>query len=164
MINIRLQRVSDAKRFFEILRNPNFRHFGAHPPSIKAEEKWLHGNVKRMKNNTEWNYTITQGRSIVGAIGVKINYHLKHVGEIGYFVDEAFWGQGIATQAIKLIEKICWKKLKLTRLEILMRPTNVSSEKVAIKNNYQREGLLHGLQREEDGTPIDFYLYAKIKK
>ena len=90
-VKLRRQRVSDAKRFFEILSSPNFTYFNVRPKSVADEVKWLKQNPKRRKNNTEWNYTILFGDKIVGAIGIKINYHRNYIGEIGYFVDEKFW-------------------------------------------------------------------------
>ena len=103
------------------------------------ERKWLRGNAERRKNNTNWNYAIIYGKEIVGGLGVKINYHRKYIGEIGYFIDEKYWGRGIASRAVKLAEAICFKKLKLKRIEILMQPANRASEKVAIKNGYLKE-------------------------
>lgn len=162
MIKIRLQKTSDAKRFYEILSNPNFIYLSAKPKSIEDEENWLKGNSMRIKENTEWNYTILYNKYIVGAIGVKINIHRIYIGELGYFLDERFWGQGIVSQAVKLIEDICFNKLKLTRLEIVMRPENKGSEKVAIKNKYFKEGLLKKVLKDEAGKRTDGFLYSKV--
>lgn len=164
MIKIRPQKISDAKRFYEILNNPNFTFFNIQPKSIKDEEKWLKESSKRRKANNSWSYTILYNKEIVGAIGVKINFHRNHIGEIGYFLDEQFWGQGIVSQAVKLIENICFNKLKLTRLEIVMQPKHKSSKKVAVKNGYTKEGLLKKVLKGKDGKMKDCFLYAKIKK
>lgn len=162
-IKLRPQKVSDAERFYEILNNPNFIYFEVRPKSIADERKWLRGNAKRWKDNILWNYTILFNGRIVGAIGVKINYHRKYVGEIGYFIDEKYWGKSIVSSAVKLIETVCFKKLKLSRLEILMQPENIASEKVAIKNGYLKEGRLRKVVKGKDGKMKDCYLYAKVK-
>lgn len=161
MVELRLQQVSDARRFYEILTNPNFIYFSLPPKSIKAEQEWITKSVANRKNNTEWNYTILYNKEVIGAIGIKINYHRKYIGEIGFFVDQKYWGKGIASQAVKLIEKICLNKFKLTRLEIVMQPENTASEKVAIKNGYQKEGLLRKALEGRDGKKKDCYIYAK---
>ena len=162
MIKLRLQKVSDANRFFDILNNSNFTFFNVQPKSLEDEISWLKQNSKRKRENTEWNYTITLDNEIVGAIGVKINYHRNHIGEIGYFIDEEYWNKGIASKALKLIEDICFKKLNLTRFEISMQPENTASERIAIKNSYTKEGLLQKLVRGKDGKMKDCYLYAKV--
>jgi [ribosomal protein S5]-alanine N-acetyltransferase len=165
-ISIRLQKISDAKRFYEILTNPNFIYFGANPKSISAERDFLKKNVEKTKNNIEHNFTILFEKEIVGGIGVKINQHRKFIGEIGYFLDEKYWGRGITTKAVKLIEKYCVEKLKLRRLEIVMVPKNKGSKKVAEKNDYKKEGLLKkAVQSHKKNYPQDLedvYLYAKI--
>ena len=102
-------------------------------------------------------------KKVVGAIGVRINCNRKHIGEIGYFVDENYWGKGITTKAVKLIENVCFKKLKLTRIEIIMQPENIASVKVAIKNHYLKEGLLKKVVKGKDGKMKDCFLYAKVK-
>jgi len=42
-----------------------------------------------------------------------------------------------------------------------MRPENRGSEKVAIKNNYQKEGLLQKFNKDKRGKLHNFWLYAK---
>lgn len=161
-ISIRYQLVSDAKRFYEILNNPNFIFFTAKPKTVRDEKNWLRGNAKRRKDSTEWNYTILYDNQIVGAVGIKINFHRKYIGEIGYFLDENFWGKGITTSAVRLTEKECFGKIGLSRIEILMQPKNKASEKVAIKCGYKKEGLLKKVIRGADGEKKDALLYAKV--
>jgi len=161
MIILRLQQIRDAQRFFEILNNPNFHYFGSQPESVEAEIAWLEGNERRFSEHKEWNYTILKGDDIIGGIGVKINQHRSYIGEIGYFIDEAYWGQGIATEAVRLLEEICMRELRMTRFELLMLPENIGSEKVAIKSGYRKEGLLQKALLHKDGSKRDCFLYAK---
>ena len=161
MIQLRLQQISDAQRFYEILNNPNFLYFGSQPKSVEAEIAWLEGNAKRIKENTEWNYTIIKGDIVIGGIGVKINAHRSYIGEIGYFIDEAYWGQGIATEAVRLLEQFCFQELGITRIELLMLPENIGSEKVAIKCGYRKEGILQKALLHKDGSKRDCLLYAR---
>lgn len=161
MITLRLQQIHDAQRFFEILNNPNFLYFGSQPDSIEAEIAWLEGNEKRFREHKEWNYTILKGEEIIGGIGVKINQHRSYIGEIGYFIDEAYWRQGIATEAVRLLEEICMRELRMTRFELLMLPENIGSEKVAIKCGYRKEGILQKALLHKDGSKRDCLLYAR---
>ena len=119
-------------------------------------------NSEKRKKNFEHNYTILYNKIIVGAIGIKINQHLKYIGEIGYFVDEKYWKKGIASEAVNLIEKIGFNILKLERIEIVMVPKNIGSVKVVEKNNYKKEGLLRN-RLNIFCKYYDSYLYGKIK-
>ncbi|OGE78826.1 MAG: GNAT family N-acetyltransferase [Candidatus Doudnabacteria bacterium RIFCSPHIGHO2_01_FULL_46_14] len=163
-IKVRPQKVSDAKSFFEILNNDNFRYFGARPKTIKEEIAFLKKNPRWRKQNFAYNFSILLGKELVGGCGIHINQHRLHIGEIGYFVDESYWGKGIATQAVSFLETLGFGKLKLKRIEILMEPKNKASEKVAVKNGYKKEGLMKKVvfsKRAKDYR--DCYLYAKVK-
>jgi ribosomal-protein-alanine N-acetyltransferase len=160
-IELRKQKVSDAKRIFEILNNPNFIFFNAKPNDINAEKEYLRKSIEKSKNNIEHNYAILLNGKLVGGCGIKINQHRNFIGEIGYFLDEKYWGKGITTHAVKLLEKIGFNELNLTRIEILMDPKNKASEKVAIKNGYKKEGLMKKAIKNT-GKLYDAYLYAKI--
>ncbi len=161
-VKLRYQKISDAKRFFEILNNPNYIYFSAKPKTIEEERKFLRANLQKRKNNLEYNYTILYGGQMVGGAGIKINQSRNYIGEIGYFVDEDFWGKGIATQVVKLLEKICFDELNLKRIEILPMPANKGSVRVAIKNNYKKEGLMKKVLKHL-GKFEDAYLFAKVK-
>ena len=161
-IELRFQRLSDAKRFYEILRNPNFKYFPAKPKSVKEEEKFLKGSAKRRRKKFGFDFAILYNGILIGAIGVKIDQHRKFIGEIGYFIDENYWGKGITTKAVKLLEKYAFQKLKLKRIEIIMNPKHKASEKVAIKAGYKKEGIMRKVN-ELNGKLYDGCLYAKVK-
>jgi ribosomal-protein-alanine N-acetyltransferase len=162
-VTIRPQRVSDAKRFFEIITNPNFKHTHVPVKSVEEERKWLRGNVGRRKKNIEHNFAILYDGYVVGVIGMKMDPHHKHIGEIGYGVDESYHGRGIATEAVRQIGKIGFRKLGLERIEIRTSVKNKASQRVAIKAGYKKEGILrHAFNLR--GKFVDDYLYAKIKK
>ena len=162
-VELRNQKVSDARRFFEILKNPNFKYFHVCPKDVKSEKEFLRQNAKKRKDNIEHNFSILYSGKLVGGCGIKINQCRKFIGEIGYFLDEPFWGKGITTEAVKILEKIGFKKLGLKRIEIIMDPRNIASEKVAIKCGYKKEGTMKK-SIEDNGKFFDAYLYAKVAK
>ncbi len=161
-VELRPQRVSDAKRFYEIIKNPSFEFLRIPLDSIKDEIKFLKQNTSRRRNNFAYNYAILYGSEIVGGCGIKINQHRAFNGEIGYFVEQAFWGKGIASQAVKKLEEIGFKELGLSRIEILMNVHHKASEKVAIKCGYKKEGVMRKAIRT-DKSYYDAFLYAKVK-
>jgi ribosomal-protein-alanine N-acetyltransferase len=160
-VELRHQKVFDAKRFFEILNSPNFTYFTVKPKTIEEEKVFIRKNFKKQCANFEHNFTILLDGAIVGACGFKVDQHRPHIAEIGYFVDEAYWGRGIAPAAVKLLEEIGFGKLGLGRIEIWMNPLNRASERVAIKSGYLKEGLMKKAQKNGD-VYNDEYLYAKV--
>jgi ribosomal-protein-alanine N-acetyltransferase len=160
-VTLRNQRVSDAKRFFEILSNPNFIYFPAKPKSIEDEKNFLKQNRLKRKSKTEFNYAIVYKKNLVGAVGIRIDRFRPYMGELGYFVDEKYWGKGIAPEAVKLAEKIGFGKLGLKRIEIMMIKRNKASENVAAKCGYKKEGIVQK-KLLLSNRYYDGYLYAKV--
>jgi len=161
-ITLKLQKPSEAERFFEILDNSHFVYFDTRPSSVEAERLFLKDTKAKQKQNFAHNYSIYCDNKLVGGCGIKINQHRKFIGEIGYFIDEAYWGKGIATKAVKLLEKIGFDKLKLERIEVIMQPENKASERVAIKCGYVKEGKLRKVVGK-DKKRKDALIYAKVR-
>ena len=161
-VELRPQRVSDARRFYQIMKNPNFEFMRIPLNSIKDEIKFLKQNVSRRRKNFAYNYTILCDDKIVGGCGIKINQHRTFNGEIGYFIEQAYWGKGIATQAVRKLERIGFDELGLNRIEIFMNVRHRASEKVAIKCGYKKEGVMKKAIRTGKSY-YDAFLYARVK-
>ena len=160
-IELRFPRVSDAKRFCEILNHPHFLYLCI-KPSLAEEIQWIKDAPLKRKKNFEYNYAILFNGKLIGGCGIKIDQHRPYIGEIGYFIDEAFWGKGILPKAVKLLEKIGFEKFGIIRMTILMHPKNKASKRVAIKCGYRREGYLKKSYINR-GVPQDSLLYAKVR-
>ncbi|KAJ4963989.1 hypothetical protein NE237_023928 [Protea cynaroides] len=64
-------------------------------------------------------------------------------GEIGYVVGSAYWRQGIATHAVKMVISSIFSELQgLERLQALIVVENLRSQRVAEKTGFIREGVL----------------------
>jgi ribosomal-protein-alanine N-acetyltransferase len=160
-IELRYYKISDAKRFFEILNNPNFIYFSAKPKTIEEEIEFIEKSQKQIETNFSYGFTILYNGLIVGGCGIKINQHRPYIGEIGYFLDESYWNKGIVTRAVKMLEDIGFNELELKRIEIMMNPKNIASEKVAIKCGYNKEGTMNKVIKYLDEYQ-DAHLYAKL--
>lgn len=160
-IKLRPYEIGDAIDLYSILSNPNFTYFKSSPKSLDDEVRYIKECVENFKNGTFYNYVIILNDEVIGGIGIKIFTHRNYVGELGYFLEEKYWGKGIISKALEVMEDICFEVIGLTRLEIIMQPNNTSSERVAIKNGYEKEGLLKKVIKDKDGNLKDVYLYAK---
>lgn len=162
MSELRYPIIEDAEAFFRILTEGKFElYYATIPESIELEREWIKRRQYKRANNLEYNYSIIYEDSVIGGCNIKVFQDSPHIGEIGYFIDRKFFNRGIATEVVKKLEKIAFNDLKLIRLEIRMDPRNKASEKVAIKNNFIKEGLLEKVMKFE-GNYYDNLLYAKI--
>ena len=118
-------------------------------------------NAEKRKNGTEFNFSIIYNGKHVGAIGVRLDTFRPYIGEIGFFVDEKYWGIGITTEALKKLEKFIIEKTDITRMEIRKKKKKKASQRVAVKGGYKKEGIMAQMLFIEDKC-FDCYLYAKI--
>ena len=81
--------------------------------------------------------------------------------EIGYWLGEANWGRGIATEALALVTEHAFTSLNLLRLFALPFADNVGSVRVLEKAGYEREGRLRS-SSVKYGVPRDQFMYARI--
>ncbi|MBE6059730.1 MAG: GNAT family N-acetyltransferase [Clostridium sulfidigenes] len=164
MVELRYPIIEDAEDFFRILTEGKFEfYYSTIPGSIELEREWIKSREYKRENNLGYNYSIIYEDAVIGGCNIKIFQDSPHVGEIGYFIDRIFFNRGIATEVVKELENIAFNDLKLIRLEIRMDPRNKASERVAIKNNYKKEGLLKKVMKFENNY-YDNLLYAKINE
>lgn len=161
-IQLRYPEVEDAEAFYEILSEGNFPYYySTIPESIELERKWIEGRKNKRESRDEFNYTILYHGKVVGGCEIRLFKDDTHIGEIGYFIDKDYFNRGIASSAVKKLEKIAFYELKLKRLEIRMDPRNRASEKVAIKNGFKKEGVLNSVVCFK-GKYYNNLLYVKI--
>lgn len=64
---------------------------------------------------------------------------------LGYMVDVAFRGRGVATAAVRLAADHAFGEVGLHRLEAGVMPSNVASQRVLERAGFTRIGIGHGL-------------------
>ena len=88
-------------------------------------------------------FAIDHEGQAVGGIGIDPAEDVERVsGELGYWVGQQFWGQGLATQAAREMTTYCFDTLNLHRVWAGVFARNQASIKVLEKLGFRREGLL----------------------
>jgi ribosomal-protein-alanine N-acetyltransferase len=85
-----------------------------------------------------------------------------HQAEIGYWVARPFWGQGIATDAVRVACQFAIDTWQLVRITGLVFDFNLASARVLEKNGFQQEGVLRKHVLKE-GRFLDCRLYALVR-
>ena len=98
-----------------------------------------------------------------GIIGLTLKSDIyRHSADLGYWIGESFWGQGITTKAIQLMVQYAFGELALQRLAANVFEYNAVSMKVLEKNGFVSEGILKN-GAIKDQQLIDLYLYGITK-
>jgi ribosomal-protein-alanine N-acetyltransferase len=108
------------------------------------------------------NFAIIFKGAIAGSIGcVPKNDVSRKTVEIGYFVGEPYWRQGIATEAVKLLLEFIETRLDTVRIEAHVFQQNSASMTVLRNNNF----YLEGIQRRaviKNNQLLDDYVWVKL--
>jgi len=79
----------------------------------------------------------------VGGIGVRPGVDVERVsGEIGFWLGETFWGQGLCTAAVRTFVDYVFDGFALHRLFAMPFLRNLRSQRVLEKAGFRREGIL----------------------
>lgn len=82
--------------------------------------------------------------------------------ELGYILDGAYCGKGIATQATRLMTREAFETLGIVRLSSEVFAPNVASQRVLEKNGFVREGVFAKAARK-DGRYYDIIKFGLLK-
>ena len=100
----------------------------------------------------------------VGCIGViPGEFEYSRSGEIGYWLSQQYWGQGIITQAIELITKEVFESTNLNRIHAAVFAGNVGSMSALLKNGFNNEAILKKAIYK-NGHYFDSHLFSVLKQ
>jgi len=140
---IRAATPADAQAILE-LRLANREHIAPFEPDVDDPELryrldgvagWASGGIGR--------YVIVDEGAVAGTLGL---FDIKGIpissAILGYWVDHARNGRGLATRAVAEVLEIAYGELGLHRLEAGTRVDNTASQRVLERNGFTCVGLL----------------------
>ncbi len=140
-VGLRRASMADAERVFAAwgCRAENFTYLSARPQrSVGDAEEYLR---QALGDGSAPCFHIVQPDTgvIVGFIKARIDGHRALV---GYVIDRAFWGGGVATAALREFLPILRQNPALHRIWATCAIDNVASARVLEKCGFVREGVL----------------------
>lgn len=164
-----LRRVSndDVNEILELRGNPETMKYIPRPLATNKDEALAH--IKMINDKIEaneginWAITIKGNSKLIGVIG---HYRIQpenHRCEIGYMILPQYNGQGIVTEAVKVVLEYGFDDLQMHSIEGVIDPNNIASERVLLKNGFAKEA--HILENEFwDGKFWDTVIYSLLKR
>lgn len=160
---IRSWQASDLDSLVEHANNRriwiNLRDAFPHPYTRRDGRAFLRS---AMAASPETTFAIAVNGAAAGAIGFVLRSDVERVSaEVGYWLGEAFWGRGIATDALVAITRHAIDAHGLTRLYAVPFAWNGASCRVLEKAGYVLEARLRR-SAIKDGVIADQMQYAFI--
>jgi RimJ/RimL family protein N-acetyltransferase len=131
--------------------------------SMEDLDAWTTAQADLWENDQQYFFQIIQS-STSQVLGMAfLNHITRHyqMANLGYWVRTSRVGEGIATEAAKLVARSAFEQFGFQRLEIVVGVNNLSSLKVADKIAAVREGLLRN-RLYLHGSPVDAYMHSLI--
>lgn len=166
-IELRKFRISDLNKIMEMFLDKKVTDaigltLSLNPPKItrQFEKKWLEESIAEYKKKkpSKYNLAIISDGIYVGNIGThQIDYENESI-EIGYWIGKKYWGNGIATKALKLFIKELNKKFKLKRIVGFAFVFNPASKRVMEKCGFKLEGIRRKVKKGKNKFYDDYQL------
>ena len=138
----------------------NLRDGFPHPYTLKDAQSWIESC--HQSGNPLVPFTIIVDGAAVGGIGFGPTDQIHYVvSEIGYWLGESYWGEGITTEAVQLVSDYAFKNFGVIRLQACVYEWNPASKRVLEKAGFHQEARLEK-SICKDGKVIDQYIYAKL--
>ena len=163
---IRQWRESDAPDLASALSNKkildNLRDGLPFPYTEKDGLDFIKAMLSAEKNDT-FPFAVTVDDKAIGSIAVfrQGNIH-RLTGELGYYIAEEYWGNGIMTQAVRQICEYVFKNSDLIRIYAEPFAYNTASCRVLEKAGFRLEGVLRN-NAIKNGKVLDMKMYSLIK-
>jgi len=163
-VKVRSWHKDDLKALVRHANNPkiaaNLRDQFPHPYTRREGIDFLE---YAQTQEPECSFAIEYGDEAVGGVGFLIGRDIARISaEMGYWLSEEFWGQGIATRAVTAMSDWAFENYKLTRVFAMAFAHNAASIRVLEKAGFEREGMLRR-SAVKNGVVVDQVLFAKVR-
>jgi len=160
---LRQWRPGDEQSLYENANNykiwKNLKDIFPHPYTLTDAYEWV-----KIAQNLMGNFAIEVEGKAVGGIGVllKDDIYSKNV-EIGYWLGESYWGQGIISEAIKEVVDYTFAHFDIYRIYAGVFEYNIGSMRVLEKAGFHLEAVLKKSLVKE-GKLYNEHIYVKLRE
>lgn len=139
----------------------NLRDLFPHPYTRDDAREFI--AIQAATSGPPVNLAIEHAGEPIGSVGLHpLSDVARFTAEIGYWIGEAFWGRGLATEALRSFTGYAFESFPFERLEGWVFATNPSSGRVLEKAGYELEATLRR-SAFKDGCFVDCHLYVRFR-
>ena len=137
--------MKDAKDLRDSINNLNISKWllvVPYPYTLKDAKWYIRHSNKKENDPYNFNIELKNERKIIWGAGLHRVDKKQGTAELGYWLDERYWRQGIITEAVSEIIDFGFNKLKLRRVIIPAYSDNKASNGLAKSLGFKYEGKL----------------------
>jgi ribosomal-protein-serine acetyltransferase len=160
-----------ATEFYTLIENNRTHIQSTFPVTIancvdlEKTIEFIEKNKKKQNDKEGYYYYLRSvvSHQLIGYVCIK-NVDLKILKcELAYFIDKNFEGKGIISEAVSQVIGYCFDTLQMNKVFICTSKINAASQQIALKNGFQKEGVLR--QEFKNGYAIleDIVYFGLLK-
>ena len=157
---------ADAEDVFVFRSDPEGQKHNSEPMKQVSESLGLIDGLRvgyAARRQLYWAVTLKDQNKALGLFGFNYWERGHHRAEIGYDLARAYWGQGIATEALKAILQFGFERMELHRIETVTIADNFASVRLLERFGFRREGTRREYSLEHDGIYHDSAVYGLLQ-
>jgi ribosomal-protein-alanine N-acetyltransferase len=131
--------------------------------SLADSRAYLERLLLRPDNSADlaWGIEAKETRRIIG--GCRLNCELENCrAELGYVLARKWWGQGLATEAVRAVLHFAFTQIRLNRIEARCFPEHTASIRVLEKCGFRFEAVLRQCEMIK-GEFADLKVYSLLR-
>ncbi|MEO0042954.1 MAG: hypothetical protein RL329_2402 [Bacteroidota bacterium] len=145
-LTLRQTRIDDIASLLKYCNNKNISDqiFNIPYPYLEADAIFrLNFVFQGFKNRERYVFaiTLTENQTLIGEMGLHLDQDNDNA-QLGAWIAEPFWNQGIATEAMAAILRFGFETLDLNKIYATHLPENGASGNVMLKNHMIKEAEL----------------------
>ena len=166
LVTLRPSSDSDIDAIFHACQDPLIPAFTTVPADYTIDHAvdFVRSDPFSLAERRELRFIVDYGngsdKKFAGVISLHTINIKNHTAEVGYWMEKAMRGKGIATTAVSMITDYGFTTIGFRRIEGLADFDNEASQKVLMKAGFEKEGILRNKVTREDGRQIDMALFA----
>ena len=164
-LRLRPYRSSDAEAMFRLYSDPRVMRYWSFPPwtDLAQAEAYLQRVLGEMAEGRvlPWAVANREDDRLLGTTTLFAFDAVQGRAEVGYSLDPKCWGQGVASEALRLALGHGFDALRLRRVEADVDPRNAASCRLVERLGFRLEGLLRARWRVA-GEICDSALYGLL--
>jgi ribosomal-protein-alanine N-acetyltransferase len=121
-----------------------------------------YASIRREGTGIRFGIALSEDDVIIGSCGFFNQSERHQRAEIGFELNPAYQGQGIAKESALAVSEYGFKELSLNRIEALVLPENTASQRLHERLGSQREGLLRQYEKTRSQFD-DLYVYSILR-
>lgn len=129
---------ADAPRVFEIQSDfevTRMLAIPAYPPDLEDITQWLGEHAAEWRAGTAYRFAAIADGRVIGCVDV--DEIRDGSGELGYWLDRDYWGQGLASEAATAVHDFAIRTLGLVRLSAGHAVDNPASGRILVRLGFR---------------------------